>query len=120
MTSYPAPVPTRGESGGGYKLLAFFLGLAVCVMGFFGLWLALSAPAPAFMHIANGMYGAIIVEPANLPKADVEYVLVSSEWYLNKPGDRGARPRSTSSTPSRPRPTGSHGTATQPSTRRIL
>jgi nitrite reductase (NO-forming) len=254
MTSYPAPVPTRGESGGGYKLLALFLGLVVCVMGFFGLWLALSAQhasddaskaaesaaspvassdmpgaaaptaggrptpsyagvapvnavalatahaafqarlqaappgpvaavrldmshgvvsiapgikyeawtfggtvpgpvihvrqgqlvkvtlrnaspmphsvdfhaarvapniafadvapnatktfsfrasdpgvfmyhcgtAPAFMHIANGMYGAIIVEPANLPKADVEYVLVSSEWYLNKPGDRGA------------------------------
>ena len=42
--------------------------------------------APAFVHIANGMYGAIIVEPRNLPKADREYVLVSSEWYLNKPG----------------------------------
>jgi nitrite reductase (NO-forming) len=45
--------------------------------------------APAFVHIANGMYGAIVVEPANLPKADVEYVLVSNEWYLNKPGDKG-------------------------------
>jgi nitrite reductase (NO-forming) len=258
MTSYPAPapVPTRPESQGGYKLLALFLGLVVCVMGFFGLWLALSAqhasddaskaaasaaqpaaaapsdmsgssaptaagrptpsyagvapanaaalatahaatparlPAappgpvaavsldishgvvsvapgirydawtfggkvpgpvihvrqgqlvkvtlrnaspmphsvdfhaarvapniafadvapgasktfsfratdpgvfmyhcgtsPTFVHIANGMYGAIVVEPANLPKADVEYVLVSSEWYLNKPGDKGA------------------------------
>lgn len=42
--------------------------------------------APAFEHIANGMYGAIVVEPANMPKADVQYVLVSSEWYLNKPG----------------------------------
>jgi nitrite reductase (NO-forming) len=42
--------------------------------------------APAFMHIANGMYGAIVVEPANLPKADREYVLVSSEWYLDKAG----------------------------------
>ena len=42
--------------------------------------------APAFMHIANGMYGAIVVEPANLPKADREYVLVASEWYLNKAG----------------------------------
>jgi nitrite reductase (NO-forming) len=42
--------------------------------------------APAFMHIANGMYGAIVVEPANMPKADREYVLVSSEWYLNKAG----------------------------------
>jgi nitrite reductase (NO-forming) len=42
--------------------------------------------APAFMHIANGMYGAIVVEPANMPKADREYVLVGSEWYLNKAG----------------------------------
>jgi nitrite reductase (NO-forming) len=42
--------------------------------------------APAFMHIANGMYGAIVVEPASMPKADREYVLVASEWYLNKAG----------------------------------
>jgi nitrite reductase (NO-forming) len=42
--------------------------------------------APAFMHIANGMYGAIIVEPRNLPKVDRQYVLVSSEWYLAKSG----------------------------------
>ena len=42
--------------------------------------------APAFMHIANGMYGAIVVEPAGMPKADREYVLVGSEWYLNKAG----------------------------------
>jgi nitrite reductase (NO-forming) len=253
MTSYPAPNPARRETEGGFKLLALFLGLVVCVMGFFGLWLALSAQhasddaskaaaaakqpaaaadmsgmpattaagrptpsyagvapanadalatahaavpaalpaapagpvaavsldishgvvsvapgikydawtfagkvpgpvihvrqgqlvkvtlrnsspmphsvdfhaariapnvafsdvapgatktfsfratdpgvfmyhcgtAPAFVHIANGMYGAIVVEPANLPKADVEYVLVSNEWYLNKPGDKG-------------------------------
>jgi nitrite reductase (NO-forming) len=43
--------------------------------------------APAFAHIANGMYGAIVVEPASMPKADRQYVLVSSEWYLNGPGD---------------------------------
>ncbi|MDX6482203.1 MAG: hypothetical protein QOG85_2713 [Gaiellaceae bacterium] len=43
--------------------------------------------APAFEHIANGMYGAIIVEPKNMPPADKEYVLVSSEWYLNAPGN---------------------------------
>jgi nitrite reductase (NO-forming) len=43
--------------------------------------------APAFMHIANGMYGAIIVEPKNMPAAQRQYVLVSSEWYLNAPGD---------------------------------
>jgi nitrite reductase (NO-forming) len=43
--------------------------------------------APAFMHIANGMYGAIIVEPKNMPRAQRQYVLVSSEWYLNTPGN---------------------------------
>jgi nitrite reductase (NO-forming) len=42
--------------------------------------------APAFMHIANGMYGAIIVEPGNLPHADRQYVLVSGEWCLNNAG----------------------------------
>lgn len=43
---------------------------------------------PAFMHIANGMYGAIIVEPKNMPHVDRQYVLVSSEWYLDSPGER--------------------------------
>jgi nitrite reductase (NO-forming) len=42
---------------------------------------------PVLMHIANGMYGAIVVDPATpLPHADREYVLVSSEWYLSSPG----------------------------------
>jgi nitrite reductase (NO-forming) len=42
---------------------------------------------PVLAHIANGMYGAIVVEPAQaLPKADREYVLVASEWYLNGDG----------------------------------
>ena len=42
--------------------------------------------APAFEHIANGMYGAIIVEPKNMPPAQKEYVLVASEWYLSSDG----------------------------------
>ena len=42
---------------------------------------------PVLAHIANGMYGAIIVEPKEgLPPADNEYVLVGSEWYLNGDG----------------------------------
>jgi nitrite reductase (NO-forming) len=37
---------------------------------------------PVLQHMANGMYGAIIVDPAEpLPPADVSYVLVESEWY---------------------------------------
>jgi nitrite reductase (NO-forming) len=46
--------------------------------------------APAFEHIANGMYGAIIVEPKGMPPVQHQYVLVSSEWYLNAPGDGAA------------------------------
>jgi nitrite reductase (NO-forming) len=42
---------------------------------------------PVLAHIANGMYGAIVVEPrAGLPHADKNYVLVASEWYLSSPG----------------------------------
>ena len=43
---------------------------------------------PVLMHIANGMYGAIVVEPPAgvLPKADKDYVLVASEWYLASDG----------------------------------
>ena len=44
-------------------------------------------------HIATGMYGAIVVDPATpLPKADKEYVLVASEWYLS--GDGVSQPAS--------------------------
>src|SRR5919201_1944686 len=42
---------------------------------------------PVLMHIATGMYGAIIVEPRTpLPPAQKQYVLVGSEWYLDSPG----------------------------------
>jgi nitrite reductase (NO-forming) len=42
---------------------------------------------PVLAHIANGMYGAIVVEPRTpLPHADKNYVLLASEWYLDSPG----------------------------------
>ncbi len=42
---------------------------------------------PVLMHIANGMYGAIVVDPkVPLPKADRSYVLVASEWYMTTDG----------------------------------
>ena len=50
---------------------------------------------PVLAHIANGMYGAIVVSPAKpLPKVDNEYVLVASEWYMN--GDGLSQPASLS------------------------
>ncbi len=47
--------------------------------------------APVAMHIANGMYGAIVVDPAlPQPKAK-EFVLVQSEFYFTpSPGADGA------------------------------
>ncbi|MBI1800770.1 MAG: multicopper oxidase domain-containing protein [Chloroflexi bacterium] len=45
--------------------------------------------APVLQHLASGMYGAIVVDPAEgMPKADHEYVLVQSEFYVNK-DDKG-------------------------------
>jgi len=41
---------------------------------------------PVLAHIANGMYGAIVVRPKDMPPADNEYVLVASEWYMNGSG----------------------------------
>jgi nitrite reductase (NO-forming) len=41
--------------------------------------------APVASHIANGMYGALIVDPASpRPRAD-EFVVVESEFYLGPP-----------------------------------
>ena len=46
---------------------------------------------PVLAHIANGMYGAIVVDPANpklLPPVHHSYVIVSGEWYLSAPGNK--------------------------------
>src|SRR5699024_4227939 len=37
--------------------------------------------------IANGMFGAVIIDPPGLPPVDREYVLVQSEQYLGPQGD---------------------------------
>jgi nitrite reductase (NO-forming) len=43
--------------------------------------------SPTLHHIANGMYGMVIVEPAEgLPPVDKEFALVQSEWYLGEQG----------------------------------
>lgn len=43
---------------------------------------------PVLAHIANGMYGAIVVspKPGVLPPADRDYVLIASAWYLSSDG----------------------------------
>jgi len=48
-----------------------------------GVWMYHCGTAPALHHIANGMFGMVIVEPkGGLPKVDQEVALVQSEWYL--------------------------------------
>ncbi len=54
-----------------------------------GLYVYHCAVAPVPMHIANGMYGLILVEPkGGLPKVDREFYVMQSEFYA-KPGAAG-------------------------------
>ena len=52
-----------------------------------GVWMYHCGTAPTLQHIANGMFGMVIVEPkGGLPKVDAEVALVQSEWYLGAEG----------------------------------
>ncbi|OBH33582.1 copper oxidase [Mycobacterium sp. E342] len=51
-----------------------------------GIWLYHCSTMPMSLHIANGMFGAVIIDPPDLPRVDREYVLVQSEMYLGAPG----------------------------------
>jgi nitrite reductase (NO-forming) len=59
-----------------------------------GLYVYHCATAPVGMHVANGMYGLILVEPAaGLPRVDREYYVMQSEFYTaGKYGDAGLQP----------------------------
>ena len=50
-----------------------------------GLYVYHCAAPPVMDHIANGMYGMILVEPQKgLPKVDREFYVMQSEFYTNK------------------------------------
>ena len=52
-----------------------------------GVWMYHCGTAPALLHIANGMFGMLIVEPkGGLPRVDNEFAFVQSEWYLGAQG----------------------------------
>ncbi|MCW9707302.1 copper-containing nitrite reductase [Fodinibius salsisoli] len=59
-----------------------------------GLYVYHCATAPVGMHIANGMYGLILVEPwEGLPEVDKEYYVMQSEFYTEGGyGERGLQP----------------------------
>ena len=56
-----------------------------------GLYVYHCATAPVGMHIANGMYGLILVEPiGGLPKVDKEFYVVQGDFYTTgKYGEAG-------------------------------
>ncbi len=56
-----------------------------------GLYLYHCVAPPAGLHIANGMYGLILVEPkGGLPPVDREYFIIQGEFYTQgKYGERG-------------------------------
>ena len=51
-----------------------------------GIWLYHCSTMPMSVHIANGMFGAVIIDPPGLTAVDKEYVLVQSELYLGAQG----------------------------------
>jgi nitrite reductase (NO-forming) len=57
-----------------------------------GAWLYHCSTMPMSLHLANGMFGAVIIDPPDLDKADQEFVMVQSELYLG-PQDGVADPR---------------------------
>ena len=59
-----------------------------------GLYMYHCATAPVGMHIANGMYGMIYVQPKKaLPKVDHEYYVVQGDFYTDADfGTKGLQP----------------------------
>ncbi|GAA3736885.1 hypothetical protein GCM10022239_10870 [Leifsonia bigeumensis] len=51
-----------------------------------GIWLYHCSTMPMSLHIANGMFGAVIIDPPGLTPVDREFVLVQSEYYLGGQG----------------------------------
>ena len=65
-----------------------------------GVWMYHCGTAPALHHIANGMYGMMIVEPkGGLEKVDREFALVQSEWYLGPQGEPASLTKASAAAP---------------------
>jgi nitrite reductase (NO-forming) len=54
-----------------------------------GAWLYHCAVEPMLMHMGNGMYGALIIDPPDLAPAAEQYVLVGSELFFGPQGGVG-------------------------------
>jgi nitrite reductase (NO-forming) len=54
-----------------------------------GAWLYHCATEPMLMHMGNGMYGALIIDPPDLAPVAEQYVLVGSELFFGPQGGVG-------------------------------
>lgn len=52
-----------------------------------GIWLYHCSTMPMSAHIANGMFGAVVIDPPDLTPVAQSFVLVQSELYLGPQGD---------------------------------
>jgi len=52
-----------------------------------GIWMYHCSTMPMSLHIANGMFGAVVVDPPDLAPVDREYVMVQSDLYLGPQGE---------------------------------
>ena len=53
-----------------------------------GVWMYHCGTDPVLHHIANGMFGMVIVEPeGGLPPIENEFFIVQHEWYLGPQGE---------------------------------
>ena len=66
-----------------------------------GVWMYHCGTDPVLHHIANGMFGMVIVEPeGGLPPVDNEFFLVQNEWYLGPQGDISSLEKANQGAPS--------------------
>jgi nitrite reductase (NO-forming) len=57
-----------------------------------GIWMYHCSSMPMSAHIAAGLFGAVVIDPPDLPPADRTYVLIQSELYFGTAALAAAHP----------------------------
>ena len=52
-----------------------------------GIWMYHCSSMPMSAHIANGLFGAVVIDPPDLPAVDTSFVLTQSEHYYGPDGE---------------------------------
>ncbi|ASN51611.1 multicopper oxidase domain-containing protein [Sinomonas sp. R1AF57] len=64
-----------------------------------GIWMYHCSTMPMSLHIANGMFGAVVIDPPDAPPVDRQFVLVQSEQYRGAQGGIADSAKITAGTP---------------------